>query len=532
MILPKRVASTLFQASRSHIRGTAIRRLLTITATCAAVMASLTPSLAQAPGDLRVALVIGNAAYAGTAALANPGNDASAMGETLRSLGFTVVEIKDGSKLQMHDAIGRVKATLQGKQAIGMLYYAGHGLQLDWRNYMVPVDAKLSKPADVPEQTVDIAQVIDAFKSAGNRMNIVVLDACRDNPFAGTATGKGLAQLDAPMGTFLAYATAPGNVAEDGDAKSANGLYTKYLLEELKKPTAKIEDVFKRVRLNVRKQSQGRQIPWESTSLEDDFFFNAGLRPTQKLSDSEKDKAFTTEKADWDKIKDSKNVDDFYSFLKTYPNGNINGLAQSKLEQLQKSQTVVVPDQQGRKLSSMFEVYRPGDTFGFTVKDGLTNIVRGTGTVVVTTVSDDVIEGVASNPTIVPGSVITRGGFIFRDAGGSYDPPISFYPNGELKVGARATTRTIRTTNNGSTGWMEFESRVVGYEVIDTAFGKLNAIKLEAVQIYQEGGRAKVTLWFDPEWGYAVKLVRESRGRTGAPDIYVREMTARSRKAS
>lgn len=119
------------------------------------------------------------------------------------------------------------------------------------------------------------------------------------------------------MGTFRVRATAPGNVAEDGDAKSANGLHTKYLLEELKKPTAVIEDVFKRVRLNVRKQSQGRQILWESTSLEDDFFFNAGLRPTQKLSDSEKDKAFTTEKADWDKIKDSKNVDDFYSFLKT-----------------------------------------------------------------------------------------------------------------------------------------------------------------------------------------------------------------------
>ncbi len=237
---------------------------------------------AQAPGDLRLALVIGNGAYPGAAALTNPANDAKAMSETLRALGFTVVELRDGNRAAITEAIVKVRDTLKGKQGIGMLYYAGHGLQLDWHNYMVPVDARLSKAADVPAQTVDLSTVIDAFKTAGNRMNIVVLDACRDNPFAGTASGKGLAQLDAPPGTFLAYATAPGNVAEDGDSRSGNGLYTQYLLEELKKPITKIEDVFKRVRLNVRKQSQGRQIPWESTSLEDDFFFNDGVRYTFK----------------------------------------------------------------------------------------------------------------------------------------------------------------------------------------------------------------------------------------------------------
>ncbi len=532
MKLSKHSASTFFQTPWHLLSSAATRRLLAITATCAAVLASLTPSLAQAPGDLRVALVIGNAAYPGEAALANPTNDAKAMSDALRGLGFTVVEINDSSRQQMLDAIGKVKVTLQGKQAIGMLYYAGHGLQLDWRNYMVPVDARLSTAADVPEQTVDLAQVIDAFKIAGNRMNIVVLDACRDNPFAGTATGKGLAQLDAPPGTFLAYATAPGNVADDGDAKGANGLYTKYLLEELKKPSAKIEDVFKRVRLNVRQQSQGRQVPWESTSLEDDFFFNTGLKPTQKLSEADKDKAFTTEKADWDKIKNSKNVDDFYAFLKTYPNGNVNGLAQSKLEQLQKSQTVAVADQQGHKQPSVFDVYRPGDTYEFTVKDGLTGLVRGTGKVVANFVGDDVIESVSTNPSVVPGAVLTRGGFISRDGGGTYDPPISFYPNGELKVGGKARSRTIRTANDGSKGWVEFESRVVGYETIDTAFGKISAVKLEVTQSYQDGGRSKLTLWFDPEWGYSVKLTREARGRGGSPDIYVREMTARSRKAS
>ena len=212
---------------------------------------------AQAPIDIRIALVIGNGAYAGSAALPNPVNDAQAMGETLKQLGFTVVELRDGNKAQMNDAITKVRTALQGKQGVGMLYYAGHGLQLDWRNYMVPVDAKIASSADISSQAVDVHSVIDAFKAAGNRMNIVVLDACRDNPFASTASGKGLAQLDAPPGTFLAFATAPGNVAEDGDVKSGNGLYTGFLLEELKKPSAKIEDVFKRVRLNVRKRSQG-----------------------------------------------------------------------------------------------------------------------------------------------------------------------------------------------------------------------------------------------------------------------------------
>ena len=186
---------------------------------------------AQAPLDIRVALVIGNSSYAGNAALINPGNDAQAMASALKQLGFTVVELRNGGKSEMTEALAKVRSALSGKQGVGMLYYAGHGLQLDWRNYMVPVDAKLTSAADVIAQAVDVNSVLEAFKSAGNRMNILVLDACRDNPFAATASGKGLAPVDAPPGTFLAYATAPGNVAQDGDAKVGNGLYTQYLLE-------------------------------------------------------------------------------------------------------------------------------------------------------------------------------------------------------------------------------------------------------------------------------------------------------------
>ncbi len=503
--------------------------------TSIALLATLMPTAAQAPGDARVALVIGNAAYAASAALANPGNDARAMSATLRSLGFTVIEATDASRAQMQEAIGKVREQLRGKSGIGMLYYAGHGLQLDWRNYMVPVDAKLTQASDVPSQTVELGSVIDAFKQAGNRMNIVVLDACRDNPFPNTASAKGLAQLDAPPGTFLAFATAPGNVAEDGDKSTdANGLYTKFLLQELKKPQAKIEDVFKRVRLNVRQQSQGRQIPWESTSLEDDFFFNSGIKQAAVLSSSEKEKAFNEEKAEWDKIKESKNANDFYAFLQKYPTGNINGLAQGKLEQLQRAQTLAVADKDGTVYKSPFDAYRPGDSYSFEVKDGLTGVLLGKGNIAVRQRDADTIEGVSdSSAPSISSARLTRGGALVQDGGGTYDPPYSLYPNGELKIGSRATTRTNVTHNNGFKQWLEVSSRVVGKESIDTAFGKVLTVKVEVSFVYQNGNRALMTFWLEPDWGYSVRLRREFRSaRGGAPDIFIRDMVSRERGKS
>ena len=243
------------------------------------------PAPANAPLDLRYALVIGNAAYPGAAKLLNPLNDAVAIATTLRGLGFEVVELKDADRLQMTNAVDNMTEQLKGKQATAVFYYAGHGLQLNWRNYMVPIDAKLNREADVPKQTVELGSVVESFKKAGNRVNIMILDACRDNPFKGTAAiSKGLAQFNAPAGTFLAYATAPGEVAADGDVGDGkgNGLYTQFLLQELQSPAARIEDVFIRVRLGVRKKTNGRQIPWESTSLEEPFFFNDGIKFTFK----------------------------------------------------------------------------------------------------------------------------------------------------------------------------------------------------------------------------------------------------------
>ena len=491
--------------------STQISRALAKSALALAITASLLPLSAQAPVDLRIALVIGNAAYAGAAALANPANDAKAMGEALRGLGFAVVEIRDGSRVQMAEAIGKVQASLKGKQGIGMLYYAGHDLQLDWRNFMVPIDAKLAKAADVPEQTIDLGSVIDAFKAAGNRMNIVVLDACRDNPFETggnkVATGKGLAPLDAPTGTFLAYATAPGNVAEDGaaqsaDGKTGNGLYTQFLLQELKKPSAKIEDVFKRVRLNVRQKSEGRQIPWESTSLEDDFYFNAGLKPTQKESDSDKEKAFALEKADWDKIKDSKTANDFYAFLQKYPSGLISEQAQFAMDRLQK---VAVSSQVSKNgvetLPSGANRYKLGDSFTYEVRDGFTKEIRTKQTNVVTFADDTRV--VLNNGE----SEVDQMGGVIKNRFGTKSPAILTAP-ADLSLGKKWRTAFTNTEPNGYTTSNYWEFKAVAFEEIDTPLGKIKAFKIEG-----EGkatGRAGITQltttrWIDPRTMLSVR---------------------------
>ncbi len=445
--------------------------LRSLTQTTVAVAAMVMAAQAQAPEDLRVALVIGNAAYSG-APLANPANDARAMGDTLRGLGFTVVELRDGQKDQMTEAIARVGAALKGKQGVGMLYYAGHGLQLDWRNYMVPVNANIASAIDVPEQTVDVNSVIDAFKAAGNRMNILVLDACRDNPFGGTVSGKGLAQLDAPPGTFLAYATAPGNVAEDGDVKSGNGLYTQFLLQELKKPTARIEDVFKRVRLQVRQKSQGRQIPWESTSLEDDFYFNTGkILAVAKPDDRERVAAFTQEKADWDRIKDSQQAEDFYAFLQKYPSGYISEQAQFKVELLQKAQTVAMPNRDGVvPLSPTVRRGNLGDESVIDVIDGFTKERRRI-TKKVTSADDTHYE-------INNGAEMhDQSGTLLKNRFGTKSPGILLAP-ADMAVGKRWRSAFTNLRPGGLVETNFWGYRVTGYDTITVPAGTFKSYLL------------------------------------------------------
>ncbi len=292
---------------------------------------SVSDSLSPVNNLPRFALVIGNSRYQ-EAPLRNPSNDANAIAEQLRRMGFAVTLKLDAGRREMVETIQSFGNSLAKQKGVGLFYFAGHGAQLAWRNYLIPVDAVIEQVSDMQSRAVDVGTLLEGLSKAGNPMNVVILDACRDNPFGkAKVEQKGLSQIDAPPGTLLAYATSPGNVAADGSG--TNGLYTEYLLKEMQAREAKIEDIFKRVRLNVRRESQGRQIPWESTSLEEDFYF---LPPAQirKLTPEEIEKQFEEELGVWEKIKASKDPAPLEDYIRKYPSGKFSELAQFRLDRL------------------------------------------------------------------------------------------------------------------------------------------------------------------------------------------------------
>ncbi|TIH18475.1 caspase family protein [Marinifilum sp. JC120] len=219
----------------------------------------------------RYALVIGNSAYK-NAPLKNPANDARDMGNTLRRLGFNVILVNNGRLRDMEQAMDRFYASLQ-KGGVGLFYYAGHGMQVGGRNYLIPVDATVKSESDVRYECLDAGRILGKMEDAGNALNIVILDACRNNPFARSfrSAQRGLARMDAPTGSIVAYSTAPGSVAADGSGR--NGVYTKYLLQFLMQPGLDISDVFFYTRKGVVQETGGGQVPWESSSLVDRFYF-------------------------------------------------------------------------------------------------------------------------------------------------------------------------------------------------------------------------------------------------------------------
>jgi len=230
---------------------------------------------AAAPqAEHRLALVIGNGAYK-EGPLKNPVNDARDMAAALRGLGFEVILRENAGLAQMEQAVDQFWEGLK-KGGTGLFFYAGHGLQMRGVNYLVPVDARLSVEQDVKVRCLDVNLVLGRMENAGNPLNIIILDACRNNPFARAwrNAGQGLAKMDAPAGTLVAYATAPDSVAADGEGR--NGLYTSHLLRHLRTPGIKVEDVLKQVRVGVMNDTGRRQIPWESSSLTGDFYFAGG----------------------------------------------------------------------------------------------------------------------------------------------------------------------------------------------------------------------------------------------------------------
>jgi tripartite-type tricarboxylate transporter receptor subunit TctC len=241
------------------------------------------PSLLPAATEQRVALVIGNSAYS-SGPLKNPVNDAADMADVLKKLGFTVMLKKDADLQEMVESIEDFGNNLK-RGGVGLFYYAGHGVQTNNINYLLPVKARINKESDIRFQAVDAGRILAEMENANNGLNIVILDACRDNPFGKSfrSATRGLAVVaNAPTGTLISYSTGAGQVARDGDGR--NSPYTKALLENIAKPGLTINDVFMNVRTKVKKETG--QVPWELSSLEGRFYFAPQVSSWIKLSDT------------------------------------------------------------------------------------------------------------------------------------------------------------------------------------------------------------------------------------------------------
>jgi len=230
------------------------------------------PASTTSVAPRRIALVVGNAKYK-VSPLRNPINDATDMADALKKLGFETTLLRDATFQQMEAAVDAFSRKLR-QGGVGLFYYAGHGVQIDGQNYLVPVDAPLQTAASVKYRSVPANWLLERMADAGNQLNIIVLDACRENLFmreSRSSVDRGLAIMQGAQGSLIAYSTAPGKVALDGSER--NGVYTKYLLKYITRPGIPVEELFKRVRIDVQKETKDRQTPWESSSLVGDFYF-------------------------------------------------------------------------------------------------------------------------------------------------------------------------------------------------------------------------------------------------------------------
>ncbi len=257
--------------------------------------------------------MIGNGSYGSVASLDNPVNDADLIAHTLKALDFDVTLITDGNQIAMKRAIAQFGRDLRqsGPDTVGLFYYAGHGVQSFGTNYLLPVDASLMNAADLDLVAVEAQSILRQMFSAKNATNIVILDACRDNPFSSIPefNDSGLAEMDAPTGTFLAYATGPGNVALDGT--TGNSPFTKALAGYMTTAGMPIEQMFKQVRIEVLDETDGLQTPWDSSSLTRDFMFAKPEDPSIAADRSEE--------LDWRSAQASGDMLDLIAFLRAYP---------------------------------------------------------------------------------------------------------------------------------------------------------------------------------------------------------------------
>ncbi|MBF0289637.1 MAG: caspase family protein [SAR324 cluster bacterium] len=329
--------------------------------------------------EQHIALIIGNANYE-SSPLRNPGNDAHDIAAVLKKKGFDVTLQLDGTKREMENEIRKFGKNLQ-KGGVGFFYYAGHGMQVKGVNYLIPIKTNIESEDDIPYEAVNANMVLSKMDTAGNRLNMVFLDACRDNPFARSfrSGSKGLAQMDAPSGTLVGYATSPGKTAADGTGR--NGVFTSNFLKQIEQPGLEIGMMMRKVRTGVRSDTGGKQTPWDVSSLEGEFYFNPPVQKQQMavvtqpptrpsnvtaMPPVETQSAPVTtipsrqfsELGAWKAIKYSKNPASFQKFLKQYPNSDFAPLARMQISRLETPATAETTESSDT-INSRFDSFSP-----------------------------------------------------------------------------------------------------------------------------------------------------------------------------
>ncbi len=295
------------------------------------------------PSPKRIALVIGNSNYL-DAPLKNPNNDANDMATLLENKGFEVTLLLDAGLQQMERAILVFSQALD-KNGVGLFYFAGHGMEVQNINYLIPVDARIDRASELRYEAVNLGRILDGMSEAGNGLNLLILDACRNNPFALEHRGRtrGLARIGGVRGTLVMYAAEPGQVAEEG--KGHNGTFTKHLMGQIDRPGLSVEQVFKSTAIKVEKETHSRQVPWVSGVILGEFCFQPSGCPTQDTVTTHlaANQVHIAETALYNAVKDSNDLEEMEVYLRKYPQGIFVERIQRQIAELHTPPTPAPP---------------------------------------------------------------------------------------------------------------------------------------------------------------------------------------------
>ncbi len=288
----------------------------------------------------RVALIIGNQNYKNLPKLKNPANDATDISTQLEILGFNVDKLLDADHQQMKNAIRQFSNKLTNKNTVGLFYFAGHGVQVKNRNYLIPIGSDIQHEAEVPYHSIEVGQLLEYMEYAQNNLNLVILDACRNNPFGGRfrSAQRGLAKIDVvPKGSMILYAASPGQQAEDGDGR--NGLFTEKLLQVMQKPGLTVDQLINKTAQAVNKASSSGQIPYKEGIILSDFYFTDQITINQAINQSNANTAIEkkVELDFWNKVKAEPSEEMYKAYLEQYPHGLYARIATIKLKKFDNS---------------------------------------------------------------------------------------------------------------------------------------------------------------------------------------------------